>query len=210
MVYFTSTTKWKWSKGKVPEIFVIVLFTIGFTFFLTLLLSIFPFPAPDMKIVEPLNNQLIQVPYANPDGTQNGTLLNVNISIYPGQLSNIIYDSEIAQRFVKILNWDPKIWVMVRKNDEVELTPILNVENFAKGFANVPITLYTPGTWDIELLSLNAIDDETVRNYLAVAKKMNKYPLPIDRTRSAYPIDKIRIITYTGPLPDWLKKQWRQ
>jgi hypothetical protein len=190
-------SKYTWLKVETPKIFLIVLLTVLFTFLISGAFSLFPFPSPAMSIAEPRNGERILVPAPfGPNNERNGTTFEITISVFPGWERTLLYDWEFSQRIIKYLNWDPKIWLMARAINSNKWEPFEKVENYADGSLSAPIILYSPETWDIELLSLNARDDEYVSNYVAAINAIGGYPIPMDRPQSAHSITEIRLTTY--------------
>lgn len=180
---------------ELPKLFPIVFFTVILTFILSGFFSFFPLPAPAVDIIQPVTDKYILVPGLNPDGKYNGTTFDVTFKVHPGWYRDVVYDWEVTKRAIKDLNWDPKLWLMIRDSNEWD--PVVRVDNYANGSLVAQVPLYSPNmSFDIELFSLNARDDMYVSSYLETVKTMKGYPKPIVRPNSAKSIAMLRVETY--------------
>lgn len=182
-----------WTLKKLGEIVFIVFVTI----LVTALFSSLPFPAPGMSItIDPDNNRdFITLYNKSGNNEYEGVQFDVNVSANPDLYRYILYDNEFLHRTFKNLHWEPKIWVMARKNISDKWTPFQEVQDFTNGFAVVPVTLYVPATWDIAVFSLSEKDDQTIKTYLTIVKNVHATQEDIEVPYSGYSKAEITVRT---------------
>jgi len=181
-----------WTSRKLGE----VVFIVFVTLLVTALFSSLPFPAPGMSITEPENNKdFLTVFNKSGNDAYEGVQFDVNISANPDLYRYILYDNEFLQRTFKNLHWEPKIWVMARKNISEKWTPFQEVQDFTNGFAVVPVKLYVPATWNIAVFSLSERDDQIIKTYLTIVQDTHATQNDIEIPGSGFPKAEITVRT---------------
>lgn len=90
---------------------------------------------------------------------------------------------------------DPKIWVLVKKNDSERWTVYHEAPYFKNGYEIVQVKLWYPTTWDIAVISFNARDGEYLRGYMTTIEEAKGNLTEIFLPNSGFIKQKIRVTT---------------
>lgn len=97
---------------------------------------------------------------------------------------------------------------MVRKEGDSKWTPFLEVQDFTKGYYVVPITLYVPANWSVDVVSMNERDDQFVKDYLLTVRETKGQIMDgINRRPSQFSKTSIKVRTYNATNTTLLSKQ---